>query len=189
MMLGKNSQSFSILERIPEDSIGVELGVWKGESSEKFLTKAKYLHLVDSWSVIPYKNNEENGTFEDYLQKYKILVGSSDIDEFQKFYDNIYISVVNKFKGKNVKIHRMDTKAFFTIFTEMVDWVYVDAAHDHAGCYFDLINSFKIVKTGGSIFGDDYLNKPGVRSAVDFFVKEHNLKFYNFYKSQYQIVI
>lgn len=189
MMLGKNTQSQYILDRIPENSIGVELGVWKGDSSEKFLTKCSFLHLVDSWSVIPYKNSIENGTFDDYLRKYKSIVGSNNIEDFDKFYDNLYLEVTNRFKNKNVKIHRLSTKEFFSNFKEKVDWVYVDAAHDHDGCYFDLENSLKIVKNGGFIFGDDYLNKPGVKSAVDLFVKTYNLSFNNFYKSQYEIKV
>ena len=34
---------------IPHGSIGVEIGVWKGESSLDFLTRASFMHLVDPW--------------------------------------------------------------------------------------------------------------------------------------------
>lgn len=189
MMVGINKGSELVLNRIPENTIGVELGVWKGASSEKFIKKCKFLHLVDSWAVEPYKNNDENGKFEDYLKKYSKIVGSENVEDFQKFYDNIYESVKNKFENKPIKIHRKSTTEFFKTFNEMVDWVYIDAAHDHNGCYADLCNSLKIVKKGGNIFGDDYPNKPGVKSAVDKFVKEQNFILETLANSQYQIKI
>ena len=54
MMFGKNPGTDETWKRIPENSVGAELGVWQGESSEKFLKRAKHVHLVDSWSPIVY---------------------------------------------------------------------------------------------------------------------------------------
>lgn len=187
MMFGKNIESVRVVDRIPVGSIGVELGVWKGDSSELFLKRAKHLHLVDAWAPESYEMSKEHGTFEDYLARYSKLVGSKDPKDFVKYYDNIYESVRSKFLLKPVTIHRMFTKEFFDTFSERVDWVYVDAAHDHDGCYFDLTNSLKIVKPGGSIFGDDYKNKAGVRSAVDAFVRDNDLVLNNFHGSQFEI--
>lgn len=188
-MFGKNQESKKVVDRILINSVGVELGVWKGGSSEKFLKRTSHLHLVDAWAPIAYQESKEHGTFEDYLARYRIMVGSDDPKDFEKFYDNVYKEVVEKFKNKPVTIHRMSTKEFFKKFNEKVDWVYVDAAHDHEGCYNDLISSLKIVKFGGYIYGDDYLNKPGVKSAVNQFIKETDLKFDNFFGSQYEIQV
>ena len=44
------------MEKDPENSVGAELGVWQGESPEKFLKRAKHVHLVDSWSPLYTKN-------------------------------------------------------------------------------------------------------------------------------------
>ena len=189
MMYGKNLDSEETWKRIPENSTGVEIGVWKGRSSEKFLKKAKFVHLVDSWSVIPYTNNDEHGSYENYLSRYETLVGSKNPTDFQKFYDNIYLSVQTKFKNKPVKIHRLTSKEFFDSFNEQVDWVYVDADHSYEGCLFDLNNSLKIIRSGGYIFGDDYTNKPGVKKAVDQFILETGLILNNFYGSQYEIKV
>ena len=115
------------------------------------------------------------------------MVGAKDPKDFVKYYNNIYESVRARFLLKPVTIHRMFTKEFFGTFSEKVDWVYVDAAHDHDGCYFDLTNSLKIVKPGGSIFGDDYINKAGVRSAVDAFIRDNDLVLNNFHGSQFEI--
>ena len=48
MMVGGNPFAEKTMWRIPKDSIGAELGVWKGDSSKLFLKRAKLLHLVDS---------------------------------------------------------------------------------------------------------------------------------------------
>ena len=49
MMFGKNPAQTK-RGKGSENSVGAELGVWQGESSEKFLKRAKHVHLVDSWS-------------------------------------------------------------------------------------------------------------------------------------------
>ena len=51
MMFGKNPGTDQTWKRIPEGSVGAELGVWQGDSSEKFLKRAGHAHSVDSWSV------------------------------------------------------------------------------------------------------------------------------------------
>ena len=43
MMFGTNKTSFATAERIPKNTIGVELGVWKGDTSMLFLQNAKLL--------------------------------------------------------------------------------------------------------------------------------------------------
>lgn len=189
MMLGKNIGTDETWKRIPKNSIGIELGVWKGDSSEKFLKHARHVHLVDSWSPIPYESSDEHGDYEQYLNRYEKLVGSKDPKAFQEFYDNIYQSVVERFKNAPITIHRMSTAEFFSSFSEKVDWVYVDADHSYAGCLKDLENSFKVIKPGGYIFGDDYTNKPGVRMAVDDFVRVSGFKFTNFHTNQFEICI
>jgi hypothetical protein len=187
MMFGNNIESSSVLKRIPINTVGVELGVWKGDSSERFLSKAKHLHLVDAWAPESYQESKEHGTYEDFLERYSVLVGSKDPQDFVRYYNKVYEAVKDRFILRPVTIHRMSTREFFDKFKEKVDWVYVDAAHDHDGCYFDLMSSLKIVKPGGSIFGDDYHNKPGVKSAVDQFIADHDLVLNNFYKSQFEI--
>lgn len=175
--------------RIPENTIGIELGVWKGNSSEVFLQKTKYLHLVDSWSVEPFTGDNEFGTYNDYLKRYEKMVGSNKSEDFQKYYDDIFESVADRFKEKPIKIHRCKTNVFFEYFTEKVDWIYVDAGHDYKNCITDLRNSLKIIKSGGLLLGDDYRTKQGVTKAVNEFVKETRLPFDNFHGSQFEIKV
>ena len=58
MMFGKNPGTDETWKRIPEYSVGAELGVWQGESSEKFLKRASHVHLVDSWSPVVYEESD-----------------------------------------------------------------------------------------------------------------------------------
>lgn len=188
MMFGKNAGSNETWKHILEGSIGAELGVWKGDSSAKFLKKAKHVHLVDSWSPVAYEDSDEHGDYVAYLQRYSQLVGSTNIEDFQKYYDDIFNSVKERFKNNSVTIHRMTTKEFFKSFNKKLDWVYVDASHSYVGCLHDLENSLKILNPGGYIFGDDYSdNKPGVVSAVNDFVRKNDLYFENFYLNQFKI--
>lgn len=189
MMFGTNKATDETVKLIPSGTVGVELGVWKGYSSEKFLTKARFLHLVDPWSVVAYEDSDEFGDYEGYLNRYSKLVGSKDVKEFQKYYDTVAESVRKKFENAPVTIHRCTTDKFFQTFNEQVDWVYVDALHSFEGCLSDLRNSLKIVKKGGLILGDDYGNKAGVVKAVDHFVKETQLPFSNFYLNQFKIEV
>ena len=189
-MLGRNKGSEETWKRIPKNSIGVELGVWKGDSSEKFLQRAKHLHLVDPWMIEAYKDDpNEHGSYTEYLNKYSKIVKSKNSDDFQMFYDNIYKSVIKRFSNKSVTIHRCTTTEFFKNFHEKVDWVYIDALHSFEGCLTDLRNSLIIIKPGGLILGDDYGNKKGVVAAVDTFIKETGLKLNNFYLTQYEIKV
>jgi len=186
---GRNKGGKSTAKKIPKGSVGIEIGVWKGFTSEKFVEKTKHLHLVDSWSVIPYEKSDEHGNYENYISRYSKMVGSTDPVDFQKFYDDIYESVCNKFKDKAVTIHRMTSTEFFRTFDHEVDWVYVDGDHSYSGCLDDLENAKKIIKKGGAIFGDDFnkVEKPGVKKAVNEFVQKYNLPLEIFAGDQYQI--
>jgi len=194
MMYGQNLGSEKTCNRIPAGSVGIEIGVWKGDSSERFLNRAGHLHLVDSWSPIAYEHSTEHGSYENYLKRYEVLVGSRNPNDYQKFYDGIANSVQERFKDSPVTIYRMNSQEFFKIFAETVDWVYVDGDHSYNGVMHDLTNALRVIKPNGIILGDDYSivppkagHKPDVKRAVDDFVKQNNLKFDNFYGTQYEI--
>lgn len=188
MMWGNNPGTSGTSAMIPPGSVGAELGVWMGDSSEKFLRRAAHLHLVDSWSPIPYSETDEWGTYENYLERYEKLAGGRTTEDFQRYYDRVHQSVVDRFAGKPVTIHRMTTDEWFATFTEKLDWIYVDASHAFENCLRDLRNSLNVVKRGGIIFGDDYSDKkPGVKKAVDYFSAEMGLPIDNFYIDQYMI--
>lgn len=206
-MFGINPGTDETWKWIPQDSVGIELGVWKGDSTEKFLRRAKYVHAVDAWAPEVYEQSKEFGDYEAYLDRYSKLVGSRNPEEFQKYYDRIYDGVVKRFKDKPVMVWRMNTNEFFEEWNSKenfedavmfdwidddsdlgVDWVYVDASHEYDQVLQDLYNSLRVLNSTGVIFGDDYGgSKVQVTQAVDDFVKDTGFKFENFYTNQYQI--
>ena len=189
MMVGQNPGTSQTWKRIPKFSAGAELGVWKGESSGKLAHNASYVYLVDSWSVEPYTKDHLEKSFDNYIEKYSKIVGSRNPDDFQKYYDRIYQSVVDKYaENSKIIIKRMTTDTFFDSLNEKLDWVYVDADHSYEGCLNDLNRSLEILKPGGIIFGDDYgPAKPGVQKAVNEFIDTTGLTLTNFYEDQYEI--
>jgi hypothetical protein len=161
MMFGENKAVGAVVDRIPRGSIGVEIGVWRGDSSAKFLSKAARLHLVDPWSVGAY------GADPAYLKRYSVLVGSSKPEDFEKYYEDVFRSVCRRFVKNPVIVHRMTSSQFFSIFKDKVDWVYIDGLHTYEGCLADIRGARQILLPGGVIYGDDYGVKPGVTKAVD----------------------
>ena len=180
-----NRDSKDILYLVREGTVGAEIGVWMANTSINFAKKnPAELHLVDSWSIEPYKESTEHGSYEGYLQRYSNICGGNTEEQFQAKYDQVYNGVVKRFKDMdNVHIHRMPSDEWFEKQeSDSLDWVYVDGDHSYEGCLRDLENSLRVVKSGGLILGDDYKwpfqkhGKEGVTAAVDEFVKKNNLK-------------
>ena len=178
-----NKDSVNILGLIEPNSIGAEVGVWFGNSSKRFLDRGvKELHLVDAWSVEPYKESTEHGTYENYLERYSKMCGGNTEKDFQKYYDSVYKTVKSTVgTDPRVTIHRMNSDDWFNSFDKKLDWIYVDGDHSYEGCLRDLNNALKVVKVGGLILGDDYkwpgtvYGKAGVTQAVNEFCQSNGL--------------
>lgn len=192
-MMGKtgvNNDSDKILHLIQPGTIGAEIGVWKGSSSEKFLKKGlKKFYMVDSWSLSGYdpafQVNDPTISLTHILNNYQGMVGSKHPDDFEKFYDKIYEGVVKKFSGhEEAEICRMGANEWFEQYKktgEKLDWIYIDGDHSYTGVKNDLNNAIEVVKPGGFIIGDDYkwksltADKGGVKKAVNEFVSQRSL--------------
>lgn len=169
----KESYRNQLVLRLPTHSVGVEVGVHKGEFSTFLLNslQPKKLHLIDPWR---YEASEQ------YDQSWYggMADGQSELDER-------FDSVKKKFQQEIAKgvvvIHRMDSSlALDTFETESLDWVYIDGNHLYDFVLKDLYASFSKVKKGGIISGDDY--QPGgwwdggVIKAVDEFCDKLSLR-------------
>lgn len=193
------SDSRSIVKLIKPNTIGAEIGVWEGITSQRFLNcNPKKLYLVDPWAVEGYTPalNAEDETFnyQEYIDRYKGMVGSSNPEDFQKYYDQVHKRVVTKFKNDSrVEICRMlSTEWFETYNGEKLDWIYIDGDHSYTGVINDLNNALKVVKKGGLIIGDDYKwhsqdDKGGVKKAVNEFISNNNLNVKQYGKIQFVI--
>ena len=102
MMVGKNTGSTETAKRIPIDSIGVEIGVWRGDTTDKFIKNAKEIIAVDPWSV------EGNEYPKLLFEKYKNIVGAKTIDDFEEYYLDVYEFVKKRFQHqKGISLHIM----------------------------------------------------------------------------------
>lgn len=194
MYIKTNKDAPNIMHVIPPNSRGAEIGVWMGNSSQRFLDCGiAHIYLVDAYSVEPYKDNSE-ASFEEYIAKYSKVTGEFTEAGFTRFYDNVHKSVVERFKGDSrVSVCRMTSDQWFEKNDETLDWIYVDGDHSYEGCLRDLNNALSKVKKGGMILGDDYgwpgskWNKPGVTQAVNEFCNTNKFKPIKHGETQFQI--
>ena len=146
-----------LIDIIPHNSVGAEIGVWKGDFSAFLFKhmKPKKLHLIDPWKFIP------DYTWEWY---------GGTIARSQQDMDNIFNLVWHKFsRDPKIEIHRLLAADASSLFEdEYFDWVYIDGDHLYEFVLADLNNYFPKVKTGGLIIGDDFHSLDIQRAVKDF---------------------
>ncbi len=158
-----------LLEQMPKSSICGEIGVWKGEFSERILnlTAPSKLFLIDPW--------EFQSEFSDRM--YGGAVAKNQLDM-----DKIYEGVKEKFDiCSNVFVQRGKSEEILKQFDDgYFDWLYIDGNHYYEFVLNDLQMCFSKIKPGGVIAGDDYEwgENEGfpVKNAVHDFVLEKNLE-------------
>ncbi len=97
---GERPHRRALLERLPKQTVGVEIGVWKGEFSADILRicRPSTLHLVDPWVFQP---------------QYPARIWGGRIAKSQKEMSDLRDDVVAKFKGeRRVRIHHQTSAAF-----------------------------------------------------------------------------
>lgn len=152
-----------LIEFFPKNSIGVEIGVWKGQFSKILLdtVNPKMLYLIDPWEGDVMSGDKNgNNIVTINLPTYFI---ENIIPEFY-FIDNV--KVINGFSS------------FLQFFPDdYLDWIYIDGDHSYESVKHDLNVCFPKIKKDGIISGHDYTNTmfPGVVKAVDEFCLENKL--------------
>ena len=197
MYTKENKDAPNIMHLINSGSRGAEIGVWRGNTSKKFVERGvAELHLVDPYSVEPYKNSSEM-SFEEYLAKYQKITGEFSEAGFTRYYDLIYTMVRDMFVHlDHVTVHRKQSSVWFEENRGLdLDWIYIDGDHSYEGCLADLESALSVVKSGGMILGDDYYwpdstwGKEGVTKAVDKFISKHNFKIKRYGMTQFKIEV
>ena len=198
MILPTNVDSRNIMHLIKEDTVGAEIGVWRGNTAKLFAQKKpKELHLVDPYSVEPYKENSEM-SFDQWIAKYSELTNEFSEAGFMRYYDIVFKDVKRMFEGNDaVKLYRETSDEWFANNQDIeLDWIYIDGDHSYEGCLRDLNNAFKVVKKGGLILGDDFRWpnsrwwKDGVTDAVNNFLETNTqLQIKRHGETQYKIVV
>ena len=82
-------------KRIPQGSVGAELGVWMGDSSAKFLKRAH--PSIDAWATEVFNGSNEFGGYDAYLERYPKLTGEATTEGFERYYNKIYEGVKTRF--------------------------------------------------------------------------------------------
>ncbi|MDJ0600260.1 MAG: class I SAM-dependent methyltransferase [Crocosphaera sp.] len=163
-----------LVEMLPKQSVGAEIGVHTGNFSQKIINSIapKELHLIDPW---------EYQTSDTYAEAWY----GGQAKEGQKTMDERYSGVCDRFSQEiqagQVTVHRGYSTDILEQFPdEYFDWIYIDGNHLYEYVLKDLELSFKKTKSGGFITGDDYGSggwwKGGVKQAVDEFRKRKGIK-------------
>jgi hypothetical protein len=165
---GKTHTRKRLLGRMPPASTCAEIGVWKGDFSAGILAevKPKKLHLIDPWKFFGDPDHSSS------------LYGGSDARN-QTDMDAIYAAVRERFHAQvasgTVVVHRQKSSEAAQLFPpDYFDWVYIDGDHQYEAVQLDLELYGTLVRQGGFICGDDYVDggwwRDGVIRAVDDFV-------------------
>ena len=163
----KASNRDFLLAQMPKNSCCAEIGVWRGDFSERILkiTEPKKLHLIDPWQF-------QGDNFPETWYGGKKAQNQKDMNKNYNY-------IVNKFKNRdNVEINRGLSEDVLQQFDDgYFDWVYIDGNHFYEFVKKDFELSFLKVKKDGIIAGDNYFWKSkkdldySVERAVDEFVK------------------
>ena len=161
------------LKDLPKNSIGAEIGVYRGSLTKGILeiVNPRKLHLIDGWWKI-------YGEFFPWKEK-----GSSSGPLRTRDAYNDAVGVVEKYdKNKSCIFHVEEDLTCLRQFTDRYfDWVYLDTSHS----YEDTVKELEIlkdkVKDNGVIAGDDWRPDPnhrhhGVFRAVNEFCKKYGWK-------------
>lgn len=170
----------------------IEVGSWMGWSAIKMADAIKKINLkdsgiicVDTWlgALEFWATGRENAGWwqqmhvsKNYFREnhYKFL-------SLKSGYPSVYYNFISNVfhKGHQNIIYPFpqtsDIASKWFLYNQIeADLIYIDASHDYEDVKRDLKNYFKILKEGGTIFGDDYWIHE-VKKAVDEFVLENKL--------------
>lgn len=174
-----------LITTLPRQSIGAEIGVWKGDFTEALLhvLEPSRLHIIDPWVA----TDDEAYAGALYGQ------GTN-----QNELDDIYNSVLRRFSreitsGQLVVHPTTSTEACSQIPDNSLDWVYIDGDHSYDAVLSDLRNFRQKVRPGGIICGDDYVVAKwwgdSVIRAVNEFAEECDLEIQEMPPNQFVIRI
>ena len=172
-----------VLDALPADSIGGEIGVHKGDFSAVLLevVRPARLHLVDPWK---YETEE----------RYDKAWYGGQAEGGQAEMDERHAGVVTRFEREiragQVVVDRGSSEAVLEqLPDEYFDWVYIDGNHLYEYVRIDLALSLRKTKAGGLITGDDYAEggwwQGGVKKAVDEFAADEAVQLLQLQNGQY----
>ena len=150
-----------LVDLLPDDSIGIEIGVQYGKFSEQLCKTNKFsiLYSVDSWldSFDDVKFWIDGEILDDVSMEMKKSWTSGNWDTG----DDAYKAAVDRLgKYKDSRVLRLDQIKAANLFPDQYfDFVYIDSAHNEKSTKDAIIHWLPKVKPGGILAGDDYIDK------------------------------
>jgi hypothetical protein len=144
------------------NSIGAEIGVYKGGFGEFLRKHTNKLYLIDPWYRLkPFWGDRrpENSAVEAFI--YLLTIYKEEIE-------NQEVEVVPEF---SVQFLKSKPENYF-------DWIYLDASHRYESTIEEIKAALYCIKDSGYLLGDDYdpdpsSNQHGVFLAVNEVIKEY----------------
>jgi len=178
--LKRRAQRRELLAAFPRSSAGAEIGVWKGDHAAEVLRVCKpaVLYLIDPW------RHQQTAHYAGALY--------GGIADGQEELDQVYESVVRRFRRKPVVVKRMPSEQAAAMFAPAsLNWIYIDGDHRYEAVVEDLERFAPVVCPGGFIAGDDYGITgwwgDGVTRAVDEFAAKHACRDFRVVGTQFLI--
>ena len=151
----RHQNRLHMLEQMPKGGRCAEIGVWNGGFSGPILevTQPTELVLIDPWDLLSGQNEDE------WTHKHH-----KDHEVMKGMFDNVStrygaMSNVSIKKGFSADVLEEYPDEYF-------DWVYIDGNHRYEFVLKDLDVSFRKVRKGGIIAGDDFFWKRDGRMHV-----------------------
>jgi predicted O-methyltransferase YrrM len=153
----------SMVSKFGNGSHFVEVGVWKGTSAcfmaVEIINSNKNIKFdcVDTWEYVETSNEIEKDMFDNLF--------------------NIFKKNIEPVKNNINIVKSISWEASINYIDNSLDFVFIDAGHDHESVTKDINSWYPKVKEGGIIAGHDYHYDCGVYSAVnEFFKNKKNIK-------------
>ena len=162
----------------------LEIGIFHGVTSRNVCELLKKIHGDDfKFTGIDLFLNDTDISKDEFIPKTKFS------NPFKSFYYNYIIrldpytlesvmKLLNNFK-KNINIIKGDSNEVLrNLNTRNIDYVFLDGGHKYETVKSDLESLTNIINNYGVVLCDDYdlTYAPGVKKAINDFVKENNFK-------------
>lgn len=151
----RHKNRIRMLEKMPKNGRCAEIGVWNGGFSGVILevTQPSELTLIDPWDLL---SAQDEGEWTHKKHKNH---------EFMRgMYENVSLNYAHL---SNVSIQKGFSAEILETFPDnYFDWLYIDGNHLYEFVRKDVEVSFRKVRPGGIIAGDDYFWKRDGRTHV-----------------------
>lgn len=178
----------NLVELFPKHGRWVEIGVYRGDFSQKIfdIAKPSELYLIDNWKFEVADHNP----FVDVAENFSGFAGKVHWQHFgddpNATQEQNYQYVKARFANvANVKIIRANSfEGISRLPDHHFDVMYIDANHQYDYVLRDMMEAKKKLKNGGIILMNDFYEGPGgaeqnlgVMAAVNTFVKRYSFHY------------